>query len=104
MAIKPPVKTIEEAFNNSCKKNGISIRKKKENKNSMRIKDENGDVFILSDNLSIKKEAPLKPVQKKKRTRLIRPVEVLSLPTPNAGSNAGKAGKKRSKAKELIKI
>lgn len=99
MAIKSPVKTIEEAFVNSCKKNGISVRKKKKNKNSMHIKDENGDVFILSDNLSIKKEAVLRPVQKKKHAKLIRPAEdFLSIKTHNAGKV------KRSKTKELIKI
>lgn len=56
MAIKQSVKSIEEAFNNSCRKNGIGVRKKKTDKKSMPIMDENGDVYILAEDLSIKKK------------------------------------------------
>ena len=65
MAIKPPVKTIEEAFNSSCKKNGIKVRKKTISRRSMLIRDEKGDEYILSEDLSFKKKAGINPTKKR---------------------------------------
>lgn len=102
MAIKPPVKTIEEAFNNSCKKNGISVRKRKTNRKSMPVVDENGNVFILSEDLSIKKKTTINPSKRKEYTKLKSSMEKPKMISPIVST--GKAGKKRnSRTKELIK-
>lgn len=106
MAIKPPVKTIEEAFSRSCKKNGISVRKRKINRTSMPIVDEKGDVFMLSEDLSIKKKPTITPSKKKGFTKLKPSVEKPEMFSPIV--SAGKAGRKGNsrtdtRTKELIK-
>lgn len=55
MAIKSPVKTIDEAFRISCEKNGIEIRERKRSRKSMQVRDENNNVYTIFDDLSIKK-------------------------------------------------
>lgn len=107
MAIKQPVKTIEEAFNNSCKKNGISVRKKKNSKKCMPIMDENGDVYILSEDLSIKKRKEVFSQTKKKGyaksiPSLENPAKILQKATTIKGKE--NIRKKESETKKLVKV
>lgn len=103
MAIKQPVKTIEEAFNNSCKKNGISIRKKKANKRSMPIMDEKGDVYILSEDLSIKRKASLGIPKKQGKTKLVLSTENIRASSPMTDTRSSKGNRRSSKKKALVK-
>lgn len=52
-----PKKTIEEAFNNACKKNGLDVKKRKKIRKSMKVIDENDNIYIISHDLSIKKQS-----------------------------------------------
>lgn len=107
MAIKEPVKTIEEAFNNSCKKNGICVRKKKSNKKSMPILDENGDVYILSEDLTIKKKgssSSIKKVRYPKADSSLGNAKVLSTVTLTKDRKATKKRAKPQETKELVKV
>ncbi|MCM1267552.1 MAG: hypothetical protein NC302_06575 [Bacteroidales bacterium] len=95
MAIKQPVRTIEDAFASSCKKNGIGVQRRKHSRVSMPIRDENGDVLILSGDLSIKKKEPIKSTLQKEHTSKIF--------SPHISEDKKKIGKKKTRAKVLVK-
>lgn len=101
MAIKPPVKTIEEAFNSSCKKNGISTHKRKISRTSMPIRDENGEVFIISEDLSIRKRATINPSKKKESKS---PVEKTEIVSPIISVRKKKSSRKNTRLKTLVKV
>ncbi len=103
MAIKQPVKTIEEAFGSSCKKNDISVRVRKSSRTSMPIRDENGDVLILSEDLSIKKKATIKPVKKKEHTKLKSSAEKPEIILPLIPAGKRRNSNKNARKKQLVK-
>ncbi len=80
MAIKKPVKTIKEAFAASCERNDIKMHKRKEPRGSFKIKDKDNNVYVISPDLSIKKEEKVIKAKRELRAYAATPLSMLSKP------------------------
>lgn len=78
MAIKKRVKSIDEAYAVACKKNNLNIHKRKEPRTTIKVKDDNGDIYVIGEDLIIKR------LRRKRRLHHSSPINILEQPVITA--------------------
>lgn len=77
MAIKKPVKTIKEAFAASCEKNDIKMHKRQKPRSSFKIKDKDNNVYVISPDLSVRKEEKVIKAKRELRAYAAMPLATM---------------------------